>query len=328
MENKIFFSVIITCKENSLYLLNCLNFLNKQKFKNFEVILVSENYFSINRKYIFNLKKVHDKSRFPGVKRHIAVNHSLGKYIVFLDDDAYPSRDWLNEYHKIIKIKKNVILGGPAIDILNANNISQRSFAFLYKVKFFGGFPERYFPLKEKIVDDWPTVNLCVKKSLYYQTSGLNYIHWPGEDTLFCNEIFYKLKKKILYTPKPVVFHFRRVSIFKHIKQLYSYGKMRGLFFVNKINNSFKIKYTIPTLFTLYNILLIINYLLLGNKSLIFFIPLLVYIILNIFLTVHTLLKINEKKKLIILFIISNFINHNVYGIGFLAGIFSKKKIT
>lgn len=325
--DKKFFSIIITFKKNSKNLEKCLQYLNKQTFKNFETILVSENFINVCSQYNNSLKitKIITKSKYPGIKRHIGTKIAKGRYLVFIDDDAYPHYKWLKEYYNIIKVQNNVAYGGPAIDEYKINKLNQKILSFIYKVKFFGGFPERYISLKKKIVDDWPSVNLCIKKEDYDKTKGLNHKFWPGEDSLLCNEIFYKLNKKIQYTPKAIVYHVRRLDFKNHIKQLFGYGKMRGLFFCNKIENSFKLKYTIPTLFFLYNVFLIASYFFFKNK--IIFFPIYIYFLANIYLTYKTIVTIGEKKKMTIIFAISNFINHNIYGLAFLIGITSKKKL-
>lgn len=326
IKNEIFFSIIITFIKNNKNLKKCLQYLNKQKFKKFEIILVSENFISLSDQYnnSLKIKKVITKYKYPGIKRHIAAKIAKGNYLVFIDDDAYPQNNWLREYFDIIKIKRGAAYGGPAIDEYKINTFNQKIFSFIYKVKFFGGFPERYISLRKKVVDDWPSVNLCIKKKIYRKTKGLNYRFWPGEDSLLCNEIYYKLYKKIEYTPKAIVYHARRLYLKNHIKQIFGYGKMRGIFFLNKIENSFRLKYTIPTIFFLYNVFLIINYFILKNKIPIFFIPLYLYFIINIYLTLKTIKIIGEKKKMTLIYATSNFINHNIYGMAFLTGIVLK----
>ena len=327
-KKEIFFSVIITFIKTSENLIKCLEYLNKQKFKNFEIILVSENFINLSQKFEKTLKisKILSKSKFPGIKRHDAAKIAKGQYLVFIDDDAYPNNNWLNKYFKIIKKGKYFVFGGPAIDEYKLNTFNQRILSFTYKVRYFGGFPERYLSLKERIVDDWPTVNFCIKKNLYNKTNGLNYKFWPGEDSLLCNEIFYKFNNRIKYLPDAIVYHMRRLNFKTHAKQLFGYGKMRGLFFMNRIKNSFKLKFLVPSIFFLYNFFLIIIYFSIKTK-IFFFIPLYIYFICNIYLTSKTVIQINEDNKMIPLFSISNFINHNIYGVAFLFGVFSKKKI-
>ena len=95
---------------------------------------------------------------------------------------------------------------------------------------------------------------------------------------------------------------------------------------MNRIKNSFKLKFLVPSIFFLYNFFLIIIYFSIKTK-IFFFIPLYIYFICNIYLTSKTVIQINEDNKMIPLFSISNFINHNIYGVAFLFGVFSKKKI-
>lgn len=321
------FSVIITFKKNTKDLEKCLYYLSKQTFKNFEVILVSENNIKIPNKfnYLLKIKKIVYKNKFPGVKRHIAAIKSKSNYLVFIDDDAYPKKNWLESYFYKIKKNKFEILGGPAIDEYKINTLKQRILSFIFKVEYFGGFPERYVALKEMSVDDWPTVNLCIKKEIYKKTNGLNYKFWPGEDSLLCNEIYYSLKKKIRYVPEAVVHHVRRNTIRRQIYQLFGYGKMRGYFFKNRIQNSFKIKFIIPSVFFLYNLFLFFFLFKINIVEKNIFIPLIIYFILNIYFTIKTIKVLKENIKLIFFFLLCNYINHNIYGLAFIFGLFKKK---
>ena len=38
---------------------------------------------------------------------------------------------------------------------------------------------------EEKYYDDWPSVNLMIKKDVFNSIGGFNTEHWPGEDTVY-----------------------------------------------------------------------------------------------------------------------------------------------
>jgi GT2 family glycosyltransferase len=294
-------------------------------YKDFEVILISEN--NINNYYskIFKkikIKKIYTKFKTPGEKRHYAAIKNKCEYLIFLDDDAIANKNWLLTINNTIKKYKYEIFGGPAIDRLDENKLSIRILSFIFKTKFFGGFPERYTKLKKKTVNDWPSVNFIIKKSVYLETNGFNYKFWPGEDSLLCNEIFYRLKKKIFYIPKAFVYHKRRPTIKSHFKQISGYAKMRGRFLIKKIENSQSLKYSIPSIFLLYNFLFFSKLINNHNYLKYFSLPLITYFILNLLISCRTIISLKEKFILLPLFIIGNYINHIVYGTFYVYGIF------
>ena len=95
------FSVVIIFGDYSSqindFLKNYLKYLEKYDI---EIIVVSENIKKLNIKNIFpkdKIKLLYSNSPLPSDKRNFGVSNATKKFIVFIDDDAYPS----NEYFKI-----------------------------------------------------------------------------------------------------------------------------------------------------------------------------------------------------------------------------------
>ena len=104
-KNNIFFSVIIPTEKKNYFLMKNLKYLNKQTYKNFEVIIGSDKDIKLNKKiYNFKISLINFNNKtYPGKKRNICAKKSLGSYLAFIDDDAYPSKYWLEESFKTIK---------------------------------------------------------------------------------------------------------------------------------------------------------------------------------------------------------------------------------
>lgn len=320
------FSIIITFSIQNDYLLENLHHINQQTFNDFEVILISENQISLDTsKYNFTLKILKSIQIFPGIKRHEAAKKANSEYLCFIDDDAYPNPNWLKDLNAEILENNYSCIGGPAIDIFSEKNIGSL-FSFTYKCKYIGGFPERYLQLYPKReVEDWPSVNLTIKKSLYDKSSGFNHKIWPGEDTLLCNELNEKLNSKINYIPHIYVNHHRRTTFKKHVKQIIGYAKTRGVFFMSKIKNSRNIKFAIPSIFLVYitsiTVFLIIKPNIVFEYSKLIFFPLILYFMINLIATM--LSNYQQKNNFFYNFVHIgvNFINHILYGFGFLKGV-------
>jgi len=103
-------SVIIpTCNRNDL-LSKCLDLLQPEVQKvpseNYEIIVTddgNENQaLSLIKEKYFQVKWIEGKKKGPASNRNNGVNHSIGDWIVFIDDDCLPDITLLSEYVKAI----------------------------------------------------------------------------------------------------------------------------------------------------------------------------------------------------------------------------------
>lgn len=115
-----------------------------------------------------------------------------------------------------------------------------------------GNYAYRYVPRSKRFVDDFPSVNLLVRKNVFEKLGGFDSHYWPGEDTKLCLEITKKLGFKIIYDPEVYVWHHRRELFWPHLKQIGNYGLHRGNFAKEFPETSFKLSYFIPSMFLLF----------------------------------------------------------------------------
>jgi len=92
MKNSVFISIIIPCYNSEKYIGNCLNCLDAQTSKDYEVIFVddgsSDNTLKILNEYEYENKKViSSKHVGPADARNIAVKEAIGHYVWFVDSD-------------------------------------------------------------------------------------------------------------------------------------------------------------------------------------------------------------------------------------------------
>jgi len=316
------FSIIIPTISNNNYLQKNLSFLNKQSFRNFEVIIVTENIFKA-KKYNFNLKIFFTKISMPGEKRNFGAKIAKGKYLIFIDDDCYPHKEWLNIANNFLKKNKsdNYIIGGPGILPHNETFLSKTINLFFISL-FLGNSRARYLNIKKYNLmnfDDWPSVNLIISKNNFFKIGGYDKKYWPGEDSKLCLK-FQLQGGKIIYLSKFIVFHFRRSNIIKYTKQIFRYSYTRAFFFKNFDKNSFKIIYTLPSICLLYFIFLLtsmkINYFDIAIIFICFF-----------SLLIDMFSSFKYEKNLKILFFSRFLILYSliIYGSGFIYGFFVYK---
>jgi len=297
------FSIIIPVRTETDYLKETLLKLKLQSFKSFEVLVITD--------------KISGPVS-PAIKRNLGAKKAKGIYLAFLDDDSYPSPNWLKHASKLFK-KDIAALCGPCLTP-PSDNIFQKASGLVWSSKLGSGGAGSYRNSIEskRFVDDFPSVNLIVKKEDFLKIKGFDTHHWPGEDTILCSDLVYKLGKKILYHPKVIVYHHRRNVIIPHLQQITRYALHRGNFARIYPKTSLRLGYLLPSFFSLYLISLIFFH------PLYYLLPLFLYLIL-MFFTFTNILFHYSSIPLSLLAIISIPATHIYYGILFIIGFFSKK---
>lgn len=188
----------------------------------------------------------------PAVKRSKAIQDALGEVLVFIDDDAYPKADLLDNLDKNFQDEKITAVGGPAVTP-DSDNFWQKVSGAVFLSALSGGCPERYRPVggKRKI-NDWPSVNFSIRRKVFTEIGGFQSEFWPGEDTKLCLDLIKKYPGSIIYDPRAIVFHHRRSELYNHLKQVAGYGLHRGFFAKKYPKTSFKLKYFMPSFFLLF----------------------------------------------------------------------------
>ena len=190
----------------------------------------------------------------PAAKRDMGAAQARGEILVFLDDDSYPEPNLLELATRYFSDPEVIALGGPGITP-SSDDFWQRVSGAVFLSRFTGGAPERYVPVGiARQMDDWPSVNLLVRRDAFLAVGGFDCKFWPGEDTRLC----LKLKqtgKKLIYVPEMVVWHHRRSGLRAHLKQVGAYGLHRGYFARHYPETSFRLKYFIPSVFAVFVLL-------------------------------------------------------------------------
>ena len=247
------------------------------------------------------------------------MKYSNADILAFLDDDAYPRKDWLKNAIRNFNDPNVAAIGGPAVTPPN-DSFWQKVSGAVFLSNLGGGHPERYWPMgKIREIDDWPSVNFLVRKDIFKEVGGFNSAYWPGEDTKLCLDII-KMGKKIIYDPDVLVYHHRRKGLIRHLMQIGSYGLHRGFFAKRFPETSKRFKYFLPSLFVIFMAMGI--FLLFINNP--FFVRLYctgagVYLLALAFAFYQ--IKIKEKSPAISLVsLLYIFLTHIWYGIRFLQG--------
>jgi GT2 family glycosyltransferase len=317
------FSIIIPLKEFNDYLEESIPNILSMDYKNFEIIILTNEKPSKIPNYLKNKKiKIIETGKVsPAIKRDIGAKNSKGEYLAFLDDDAYPEKNWLNIAEQIFEEKKVAVIGGAAITPETDSTTQKASGLFFETLFGGGGLSYRYKPNKKSFyVDDFPTVNFIVSKKAFFDIGGFDNEFWPGEDTKFCRELI-KQNYPIWYSNELIVYHHRRKLFLPHLKQIANYGKHRGYFAKKFPENSRKLTYFMPSIFLIGNAILFILIFFNSNFFKLWVLLMGTYFsLITIDVFVRTL-----NIKIGILTIITILLSHLTYGWKFIEGFLSKK---
>lgn len=316
MKNEISVSIIVPLKAPNDYLKECLEHCLDLNYTNYEILVLTDEPAAIDYAKTRVLPTGHVP---PSKKRDIGAEHAKGDVLAFIDDDAHPTEDWL--VHAVRHFDNDEVgaVGGPAVTP-QSDNFMQKAGGYVLS-SFMGGgsYTYRYTPKKLIEIDDYPTCNLLVRKSIFDAVGGFDTHYWPGEDTKLCLDITKKKNKKIIYEPKALVYHHRRMLFKPHLKQIWSYAVHRGFFAKKFPETSLRLSYFLPTLLVLWLSMGLITSVLLQSVRFLYIITVLLYLLAAIVTGLKT-------KNIAMSIIVAAGIaaTHIVYGIGFIVGLLAR----
>ncbi|MHB9118260.1 MAG: glycosyltransferase family 2 protein [Burkholderiales bacterium] len=245
------FSIIIPVKAINDYVRETVSYIQRLNTPEWELFIIP-NEKEPNEWFGDERIRVTPSGRIgPADKRDMGAKLSNGDILVFLDDDSYPEANLLEVASHYLSNPDVIALGGPGITP-PSDSFWQRVSGAVFLSRFTGGAPERYVPVGiAREMDDWPSVNLMVRREAFLAIRGFDCKYWPGEDTKLC----LKLKqtgKKLLYVPSMIVWHHRRAGFWAHMKQVGGYGLHRGYFARHYPETSFRLRYFLPSFFLIF----------------------------------------------------------------------------
>lgn len=317
------FSVVIPVRTINDYLKETITHLEELDYPNFEVIVITDTWeqYPTDSRFRF----LASGPRGPGEKRNIGAIAAVGDILAFLDDDAYPDADWLIHASQIFSNYDIYALGAPAVTPLDAAFFEKISGRVLESFLTSAGTVYRHVPRTRRLINDYPTVNLFVRKRAFLEIGGFSTEFWPGEDTKLCLDLVKKFGKRFLYDPKPIVYHHRRDTFLGHFKQISRFGQHRGQFAKIFPETSRLPSYFVPSFFVLGVIL---------GPLISFFFPMLWQLYFGVLLVYFWLLLIEgaiaSKKErdfsVLVYVVVGIFLTHLVYGVNFIIGYLKRPK--
>ncbi len=322
-----FVSVVIACPRGSEVLDECIAALEKQTYRDFEVIVLPDTDLDLGERAL-DLRIIPTGKVRPAEKRNIGIDKAKGSIVAFIDDDAYPEAHWLEYAIRYFGDEAIGAVGGPGVTPPNDPYLARVGGRAYDNILLSGNYRYRYKAGGVKRdVDDYPSCNLFVRTDLLRKINGYRTDFWPGEDTLLCKDII-DSGKRIVYDPWVVVNHHRRSLFGPHLRQLGRYAFHRGYFVKRYPSNSLRFSYFIPSAFVAYLFALGVftsvvafiswsDFMITAILSAVA--PLALYLLLLLITT------ISRNPLTWFLTMAAVFISHIVYGIKFVQGLFAPR---
>ena len=118
-------SIIIPCVYINERAVKCIRECLNLNYDDLEVIVLPDK--TSKKSKDDRLRIIETGKVKPGVKRNIGMEDASGELFAFIDDDAYPNRDWLKNVVKYFEDDNIGIVGGPnLIPDLEEVNFAER----------------------------------------------------------------------------------------------------------------------------------------------------------------------------------------------------------
>jgi cellulose synthase/poly-beta-1,6-N-acetylglucosamine synthase-like glycosyltransferase len=241
-DEKQFVSIIIPCKTIDAYTKECIEYCQKLDYQDYEIIVLPDT----TDTQIEGVMTIPTGPVSPGLKRNIGVKNASGNYCAFIDNDAFPRKDWLTNALKHFKDPQVGGVGGPGLTPPEDGN-RQKAGGYVMSSFMTGNLGSRYKTKKSFESDDIHSCNFIAPKEVINSAGGWNEKYWPGEDTLMCMAIK-NTGKKLIESSDVVVYHHRRALLKAHLKQVSRFGEHRGFFAKRFPKNSLKLTYFLPAI--------------------------------------------------------------------------------
>ena len=310
-------SIIIAVGVPGAYLEECIAHCLQLDYPDFEIILLPDEEWEPpdTKIRVIPTGKVR-----PAEKRDRGVQESNSDIVAFLDDDAYPESDWLSNAARHFDDRSVAAVGGPGMTPPD-DNLRKKISGWIYESPLISSkYIYRYRPTKLQDVDDYPTSSLILRKSDFIEAGGFNTKYWPGEDTILCLKLTHELGRRIVYDPEVQVYHHRRDIFGPHLRQIKSYALHRGFFARKFPETSLKLSYFVPSIFTLFALF---GWMTIRVDTVLFNFwgaVMLLYCTLALIFSLRT-----WSPAGILGVFAGTFVTHIVYGVWFIAGLFSSE---
>lgn len=215
---------VVVCSFNGAQTIGkCLDGLSSLEYPTYEVIVVDDG--STDRTAeiaaLYNVRLIRTSNRGLSAARNEGLNAARGAIVAYIDDDAYPDRDWLSHLAWAFMSSEHAGVGGPNVAPLDDGPVADL-------VALAPGGPIHVLR-SDDVAEHIPGCNFAFRAEALRRISGFDPTYRiAGDDVDLC----WRLQREGLtlgFSPGAVVWHRRRGTMRRYLRQQRGYGRAEGL---------------------------------------------------------------------------------------------------
>ncbi len=212
-------SVVVCSYNGSRTIRECCEGLARLDYPDFEVIAVDDGSQDDTARIVgeYGYRVIRTENRGLSSARNTGLAAATGDIVAYIDDDAYPDRDWLTYLAATFTDPKFVAVGGP-----NATAPGDGEFAEC--VARSPGNPTHVL-LTDVEAEHLPGCNMAFRRELLEAVGGFDpQFRAAGDDVDIC----WRLREKgwtLAFSPAAQVWHHRRDTLSAFVSQQITYGE-------------------------------------------------------------------------------------------------------
>lgn len=216
-------SVVVCTHNGAATLGECLAKVNALEYPDFELIVVVDGgdhrCAEIARAHGATVIEI--EHRGLGHARNVGIAAASGELVAFLDDDAYPDRDWLLFAADLLRRGDYAGVGGPNIPPDDDGPVAEC-------VAAAPGGPIHVL-VSDSEAEHLPGCNMAFRRDVLESIGGFDErFRVAGDDVDLCWRL-QKAGHRLAFSAGAVVMHRRRDSVRRYLRQQYGYGKAEAL---------------------------------------------------------------------------------------------------
>jgi GT2 family glycosyltransferase len=216
-------SVVVCSYNGESTIAETLDALERLEYPDYEVIVVDDGSIHALREITstYNLHLIRQENQGLSVARNTGMEAATGEIVAYIDDDAYPDPHWLTYLAASFMRSNHAGIGGPNIAPPNDGDIADC-------IANAPGGPIHVL-LTDEIAEHIPGCNMAYRRERLMAVGGFDSrFRVAGDDVDLC----WRLQEcgwTLGFSPTAVVWHHRRNSIRRYLKQQREYAKAEAL---------------------------------------------------------------------------------------------------
>jgi glycosyltransferase involved in cell wall biosynthesis len=258
-----------------------------------------------------NIRYIMNEANWGGgaVPRNMGAGQAQGDYLIFLDSDVLLSPKYLQEVDSFLSFNELDAFGGPDMAHSSFSNLQKAISHSMTSFLTTGGIRNKKKPISGKYYPR--SFNFGIKKEVFLRLNGFPEVY-VSEDILLSHRLI-KEGYSVGFIPNAVVYHKRKTSLRKFFKQVFLFGESRANLPVTK-----SVVHYLPALFVIFCVCCVVC-------SFVFIYAILPLILYAFLVFIDSLVG-NRSVIIAMLSVVTAYIQHFGYGLGFIKGLVFKPK--